>query len=169
MGKDREATQFTDKITAMYPELRRFAYKLTMNMDSANDLVQDSILKALDNKDKYVYQNNFKGWVFTIMRNIFINNYRHSLRMLNVSNTNIPQECLTKITNEGADDNIYDAQLIYEAVDNLPEKIKSPFNMFIDGLKYREIAEQCGLPLGTVKSRIFFARKKLQEELQDFA
>lgn len=168
MGKDRETTQFMNKITAMYPELRRFAYKLTLDMDSANDLVQDCILKVLDNKDKYVYQDNFKGWVFTIMRNIFINNYRHSQRMLNVFNANVPEECLAGITNDESGGSIYDVQLIYEAVENLPEKIKGPFNMFMDGLKYREIAEKCDLPLGTVKSRIFFARKKLQEELRDF-
>lgn len=157
-----------NKITTLYPELRRFAYKLTMDRDSANDLVQDCILKALDNKDKYVYRENFKGWVFTIMRNIFINNYRQSQRMLNVFNANVPEKCLAGITNEESGGSTYDAQLIYEAVDNLPEKIKEPFNMFMEGLKYREIAEKCDLPLGTVKSRIFFARKILQEELRDF-
>ncbi|MDC1809080.1 RNA polymerase sigma factor [Bacteroides uniformis] len=168
MGKDKETTQFINKITAMYPELRRFAYKLTLDMDSANDLVQDCILKALDNQDKYVYRDNFKGWVFTIMRNIFINNYRQSQRMSNLFDPNVPDECLNRITTEKAGGNIYDAQLIYEAVDNLPERIKEPFTLFMDGLKYREIAEKCDLPLGTVKSRIFFARKMLQEELRDF-
>lgn len=168
MVKNMETTQFTNEIIAMYPDLQKYAYKLTMDKDSANDLVQDCILKALDNQNKYIYRENFKGWVYTIMRNIFINNYRHSLKELNLFSSNIPDEYLIRIAHEGTCDNVYDAQLIYGAVDNLPDNIREPFNLFIDGLKYREIAEKCKLPLGTVKSRLFFARKVLQEELSDF-
>ena len=64
----------------MESELRHFAFKLTANQDSANDLVQDCMLKALDNKEKFVHAQNFKGWMYTIMRNLFINNYRRALR-----------------------------------------------------------------------------------------
>ena len=74
-----EKMNITHKIVAMQPELEHFAYKLTADRESANDLVQDCLLKALDNKEKFVHTQNFKGWMYTIMRNIFINNYRKSL------------------------------------------------------------------------------------------
>lgn len=168
MEKEIATTQFKDEIIQIYPELLKYAYKLTMDKEAANDLVQDCTLKVLENKNKYVYRDNFKGWVFTIMRNIFINNYRHSLRELSLFSANLLDECLMNVRNGEPYENMYDLNLIYGAIDNLPDKIREPFNLFIDGLKYREIAEKCKLPLGTVKSRLFFARKVLQEELSDF-
>lgn len=163
-----KATQFAREIVDMYPELFKYAYKLTMDKDNANDLVQDCILKALDNEDKFVYQDNFKGWMYTIMRNIFINNYRQSMREVNLFNAKLPEEILTQIANEGPSENSYDLKLMHGAIDNLPQNIKDPLILFMDGLKYREIAERCKLPLGTVKSRIHFARKRLQAELKEF-
>lgn len=160
--------QFAKEIMDIYPALLKQAYKLTTNRDDANDLVQDCILKALDNENKFVYQDNFKGWMYTIMRNIFINNYRQSMKELNVFKANLPEECLTQITNGESFDNIYDLKLLHNAIDNLPQNSKELFILFMDGLKYREIAEKCNLPLGTVKSRLHFARKQLQAELEEF-
>lgn len=163
-----KTTLFAEKIMNIYPELIKYAFKLTMNKDDANDLVQDCILKALDNEKKFVYQDNFKGWMFTIMRNIFINNYRQSIRELNLFKANLPEERLTQIANEESFENIYDMKLLYGAIDNLPHNIQEPLVLFMDGLKYKEIAEKCHLPLGTVKSRLHFARKHLQAELKEF-
>lgn len=75
-----EQTYMIRAIIEMHPDLQKFALKLTANRDLANDLVQDSILKALDNMDRYVRQDNLKGWLYTIMRNVFVNNYRRSQR-----------------------------------------------------------------------------------------
>ena len=75
---------FTDRLTALQGNMLNFAYMLTSNRDDANDLLQDTMVKALDNADKYVENTNFKGWVFTIMRNIFINNYRRIARSATV-------------------------------------------------------------------------------------
>lgn len=163
-----KATQFAGKIVDMYPELLAHAYKLTMDKDNANDLVQDCILKALDNEEKFVYQDNFKGWMYTIMRNIFINNYRQSMRELNLFKANLPEERLAQIANEESFENTYDLKLLYGAIDNLPQNTKEPLILFMDGLKYKEIAEKCNLPLGTVKSRLHFARKQLLAELKEF-
>ncbi|MDE6338476.1 MAG: sigma-70 family RNA polymerase sigma factor, partial [Muribaculaceae bacterium] len=136
----------------------------------AQDLVQDTTLKVLDNEAKYVDNVNFKGWVFTIMRNIFINNYRRQVRSATVLDStedlyhlNISQESgLT--TPEGS----FAAKEISVAINSFTEDYKVPFTMYIAGYKYNEIAEKMNLPLGTVKSRIFFARKRLQGMLKDY-
>ena len=75
---------FTDRILGLQGNLLSFAYQLTTNREQAQDLLQDTTLKALDNEDKYVDNVNFKGWIFTIMRNIFINNYRQTVRKATV-------------------------------------------------------------------------------------
>ena len=165
-----ENSKIINKIVAMQPELMSFAFKLTANQDSANDLVQDSILKALDNTQKFIRQENFKGWMYTIMRNIFINNYRKIVRDQtfvdqtdNYYHLNLPQDS-GFISTEGA----YDLKEMHRIVNALPKEYKVPFSMHVSGFKYREIADKLGLPLGTVKSRIFFTRQRLQQELKDF-
>ena len=150
--------------------LLNFAYMLTSNRDDAYDLLQDTTLKALDNEDKYAKNTNFKGWVFTIMRNIFINNYRRAGRAATVVDTtenlyhlNLCQESGIE-TPEGA----YGVNEISAAIDEIADEYRIPFVMHIQGYKYNEIAEHMNLPLGTVKSRIFFARKKLQTRFADY-
>lgn len=165
-----ETVNITHKILDMQPELRRFAYKLTEDHESANDLVQDCVLKALDNQTKFVHSQNFKGWMYTIMRNIFINNYRKVVRdqtfvdqTENLYHLSLPQESGFDST-----ESRYDLKEMHRIVNSLPKEYKVPFSMHISGFKYREIAEKLDLPLGTVKSRIFFTRQKLQDELKDF-
>lgn len=75
---------FQTRLLGLQNNLLNFAYQLTSNREQAQDLLQDTTLKALDNQDKYVDNVNFKGWIFTIMRNIFINNYRQSVRKATV-------------------------------------------------------------------------------------
>ena len=111
-----------------------------------------------------------KGWMYTIMRNIFINNYRKVVRDQTFVDTtdnyyhlNLPQDSGFEST-EGA----YDLKEMHRIVNGLPREYKIPFSMHVSGFKYREIAEKLGLPLGTVKSRIFFTRQRLQQELKDF-
>lgn len=150
--------------------LLNFAYQLTTSRDAAKDLVQDTTLKVLDNEEKYVDNINFKGWVFTIMRNIFINNYRRQVRSATVIDTtedlyhlNLSQESGLE-TPEGS----VAAKEISAAIDSFADEYKIPFTMYIAGYKYAEIAETMQLPLGTVKSRIYFARKRLQVLLKDY-
>lgn len=159
--------QFVDPLQE---ELLRFAYKLTANREEANDLLQETSLKALDNEDKYIPDTNFKGWMYTIMRNIFINNYRKIVRDQtyvdqtdNLYHLNLPQDSGFEST-EGA----YDLKEMHRIVNALPKEYKVPFSMHVAGFKYREIAEKLDLPLGKVKSRIFFTRQRLQQELKDF-
>ena len=147
-----------------------FAYMLTSNRDDAYDLLQDTTLKALDNEDKFAEGTNFKGWVFTIMRNIFINNYRRGARQATVVDTTENLYLLNIAQDSGMEtpDGSYSVGEISDSINALPEEFRVPFSMHVAGYKYNEIAEHMQLPLGTVKSRIFFARKKLQERFADY-
>jgi RNA polymerase sigma-70 factor (ECF subfamily) len=158
-----DAAKFKRELLEVQSELHRFAYKLTADRDESNDLLQETSLKALDNMDKYMPDTNFKGWVYTIMRNIFINNYRKVVRDQtfvdhtdNLYHINQTQE----LEAESIESN-YDIKEIRRAVNSLPSEYRIPFAMHISGFKYREIAEKLSLPLGTVKSRIFFTRQRL--------
>ena len=143
---------------------------LTSNRDDAYDLLQDTTLKALDNSDKYVENTNFKGWVFTLMRNIFINNYRRVARSATVIDQTEDLYHLNLSQDSGIDspEGSFAAQEITAAINEFPEKYRVPFSMHVAGYKYNEIADEMGLPLGTVKSRIFFARQQLQERFSDY-
>ena len=161
---------FKKNLLSVQEELLRFAYKLTADREEANDLLQETSLKALDNEDKYIPDTTFKGWMYTIMRNIFINNYRKIVRDQtfvdhtdNLYHLNLPQDSGFDST-EGA----YDIKEIHRVVNLLPNEYRIPFAMHVSGFKYREIAEKLSLPLGTVKSRIFFTRQRLQGQLRDF-
>ena len=164
------SNNFQAKLLSLQTNLLNFAYMLTSNRDDAYDLLQDTTLKALDNEDKYVDNVNFKGWVFTIMRNIFINNYRKVVRSATIIDQtedlyhlNLPQES-GLATPEGA----LAAGEISDAIHSFSDDYRIPFSMHVAGYKYNEIAEKMNLPLGTVKSRIFFARRRLQEMLKDY-
>ena len=161
---------FRSDLIAVQEELLRFAFKLTADREEANDLLQETSLKALDNEDKYTPDTNFKGWMYTIMRNIFINNYRKVMREQtfvdqtdNLYHLNLPQD-----SGFASTESAYDLKEMHRIVNALPRDYRVPFSMHVSGFKYREIADKLGLPLGTVKSRIFFTRQKLQTELKDF-
>ena len=151
--------------------LLNFAYMLTSNRDDAYDLLQDTTLKALDNEEKYTNNTNFKGWVFTIMRNIFINNYRRAGRAATVGDTTETLYHLNLSQDSGLEtpEGSYSVNEITNAINSFPDEYRIPFSMHVQGYKYNEIAEQMNLPLGTVKSRIFFARKKLQTRFADYS
>ena len=162
--------KFNRDLVAVQDELLRYAYKLTMDRDEANDLLQETSLKALDNRDKYTPDTNFKGWVYTIMRNIFLNNYRRQARSQtmidqteDLFHLNLPQE-------SGFDtpDGSISVREITQTINCFADEYRIPFSMHIAGYKYNEIAEKLNLPLGTIKSRIFFARQKLQVILKDY-
>ena len=162
--------KFQSNLMALQSNMLNFAYMLTSNRDDAYDLLQDTTLKALDNEDKYTDNTNFKGWVFTIMRNIFINNYRRTARAATVVDTteNLYHLNLSQDSGLESPEGSFHASEITDAIDEFPEEYRVPFSMHVAGYKYNEIAEHMHLPLGTVKSRIFFARKKLQARFADY-
>ncbi len=161
---------FKQRILGLQGNLLSFAYQLTTSREAAQDLLQDTTLKALDNEEKYVDNVNFKGWIFTIMRNIFINNYRQTVRKATVIDQTEDLYHLNISQDSGLDtpEGSYAVKEINEALDSFTDEYRIPFNMYVAGYKYSEIAEKMNLPLGTVKSRIFFARKHLRQYLGDY-
>lgn len=162
--------KFQSNLMNLQANLLNFAYMLTSNRDDAYDLLQDTTLKALDNEEKYSEGTNFKGWVFTIMRNIFINNYRRSVRTATIVDTTDNLYHLNLSQDSGIDspEESYTANEITDAINEFSDEYRIPFSMHVAGYKYNEIADHMGLPLGTVKSRIFMARKRLQERFSDY-
>ena len=160
--------QFQERLLNLQSNLLNFAYMLTSDREEAHDLLQDTTLKALDNEDKYIDNVNFKGWVFTIMRNIFINNYRREVRNQTIVDQtedlyhlNLPQE-----SGFGTPDGSYTVKEIMKAINGFSDEYRIPFTMHIEGYKYHEIAEMSGNSIGTVKSRIHTARQRLKMMLQ---
>lgn len=161
---------FKQKLLGLQSNLLNFAFQLTTNREAAQDLVQETTLKVLDNESKYVDNVNFKGWVFTIMRNLFINNYRRQVRNATLIDTTEDLYHLNVAQGSGIEtpEGSLSAQEISATIQNFSEEYRVPFTLYIAGYKYSEIAEKMSLPLGTIKSRIFFARKRLQTALKDY-
>jgi len=160
---------FQQKLLGIQGNMFNFAMMLTANKDDAQDLLQDTTLKALDNQEKYIDNINFKGWVLTIMRNIFINNYRKIIRNQTIFDQSKDLYHLSLSQDSGFDtpEGAFSIKEINDAIYRLNGDLKQPFAMFLAGYKYCEIAEKLKLPLGTVKSRIFFARQELQSTLKE--
>lgn len=150
--------------------LKPFAITLTRDTEAAKDLVQETMYRALANKDKYNVGTNIKAWLYTIMRNIFINNYRRKSKQTTIFDST-PNEFLLNINQSAvANDAIANINLkeVKTAIHNLPDIFRNPFLLYFDGFKYHEIAEMLGEPLGTIKSRIHFARKLLKNQLHRY-
>jgi RNA polymerase sigma-70 factor (ECF subfamily) len=157
-----------DKIQQYERLLRPFAYNLTHSPEEAEDLIQDTFCRALMNQDKFTEGTNIKAWLFTIMRNIFINNYRKKYRNIQIKDSG---EDLYLIDNRSTtvrntSDGVFLREYIREAMVGISEDFTGSFMMYFNGFSYIEIAEKLNLPLGTVKSRIFFARKEIQANLK---
>jgi RNA polymerase sigma-70 factor, ECF subfamily len=162
--------EFSGQINEMSGMLQAFAYKLTKNPDDSKDLYQETAFRALTNQDKFRPGTNLKAWMFTIMRNIFINNYRKKSKANTIFDATDNQYFLNAAPSQTVQNSAESGILMQELqqmVDRLDDGIRVPFLMHYYGYKYQEIAEQLDLPLGTVKSRIFFARKELKNVIHE--
>jgi len=162
--------EFTNDLIQMKGNLQRFAISLTSDRDTALDLVQDTYLKAITYREKFVDYTNLKAWVFTIMKNTFINNYRRNVKENTIIDGTQDLYYLNMPHDKGfiSPESKYAQEEIEKAIDSLNDEFKIPFRMHIEGFKYHEIAEKLGLKIGTVKSRIFFTRQKLMLMLKDY-
>ncbi len=161
--------EFVDQFNRFEGILVAFARKLTNNSEDAQDLVQETALRAYKHRDKFKMGTNFKGWLTTIMKNTFINNYRKEKRRKTV---NEPIDTfLFALEDRATINNGAYSRLTFEELNRLFDKIgeaySRPFLMFYYGYHYDEIAESMDIPMGTVKSRIFFARKKLKSLIKE--
>jgi RNA polymerase sigma-70 factor (ECF subfamily) len=162
---------FQSEVLSLSKPLKYFALNLTSNDEEAKDLLQETLLKAISNRHRFIEKTNLKAWLYTIMKNIFINNYRRNIKANTiVDNTkdlyflNIPQQ-----SNGFAPESKYSEREILKKIDSLQDDYKVPFTMYFDGYKYKEIADYLSLPIGTVKSRIFLARKQLMSMLYGYS
>lgn len=149
--------------------LRPFAFNLTKSREATEDLIQDTFYRALSNSEKFLEGTNIKAWLFTIMRNVFINNYRRQKNSNTVTDTSENQYLLnsTKRIEKNESERSFLAEDISKAMREVSLDFTEPFMMYFNGFSYQEISEQLDLPLGTIKSRIFFARKELQSKLKE--
>ncbi len=150
--------------------LKPFAVTLTRDQETAKDLLQETMYRALANKEKYNVGTNIKAWLYTIMRNIFINDYRRKAKQSKVLDNGVNDFLLD--SNQHAIGNKAEGNLqmkeIQQAVFQLPDIFRNPFMLYFEGYKYHEISHILNEPLGTIKSRIHFARKLLKQQLTRF-
>jgi len=161
------AIEFNTKLTNEKQSLNNFAMSLTHNSDDALDLLQDTFVKAITYKDKFEDSTNFRAWLFTIMKNTFINSYRRSVRTKQIMQTNSDVAMARAWKNNYQDftESRLAAKDIYNKIEKLEDQYKIPFTRYYSGYKYEEIATEMKLPLGTIKSRIFLARKILMSAI----
>ena len=165
------ALEFNHTIDELSGGLKPYALKLTHDMEEAKDLLQDTIFKAIKNREKFAEGTNLKAWLYTIMKNTFITNYQRMVRrstfldstdnlhFINSTDSVISNLAYSKFTSDD----------IQEALEQLSETYRQPFLMYFRGFKYHEIAEELDIPIGTVKNRIHIARKELKSNLTAYS
>jgi len=165
------AIEFTHQVASLRSTLQMFTRRFTRDREESLDLVQDTILKALTYRDKFRDDTNLKGWLFTIMRNTFINNYRKNQRAKTTNDQskdlyylNVEEEHTFNRPQESME-----FKEIWRNMNSIKDEFMIPFKMHTTGYKYHEIAEHLDLPIGTVKNRIFHARKEIQKKLQGYS
>lgn len=163
------ALEFNTKVAGLQKVLELFTLRFTTNEEESRDLVQDTMLKALTYREKFVEDSNLKGWLFTIMKNTFINNYRKKKRAkTNLDDTqdlyylNVADNYTFNLPDIG-----YEYNEVQEVIANIKDEFRTPFRLHTEGYKYHEIAEELDIPIGTVKTRIFYARKEIKKQLEE--
>lgn len=159
---------FTSEINTHQSALQNFAINFTNDFDDAKDLVQDTFVKALKYADLYEDGTNLRGWLYTIMKNTFINDYRKSSMKKKVIYTTeeIQPYHLMKSSTMNLGVGALIGEDIHKALEKLDPAYQVPFLKFFEGYKYHEIADDLSIPIGTVKTRIHEARKILKTNLK---
>ncbi|MDR7132619.1 RNA polymerase sigma-70 factor (ECF subfamily) [Algoriphagus sp. 4150] len=161
------SSEFSYSLDQISVVLKPFALKLTRDLDDANDLLQDTMVKAFTNQDKFADGTNLKAWLYTIMKNTFITNYQKMVRRATFVDTTENLHYINSSASlvENSAFGEFAIEDIYRAIDRLDEIFSTPFLLYYRGFKYHEIADRLSIPIGTVKNRIHIARKYLKEDL----
>ncbi len=157
---------FEKEVLELESNLSRYAYSLTSNRDDAKDLVQETFFKAFNNQEKFNEHTNVKAWVYTIMKNTFINDYRRRTKRQTMFNEGVHEFVLNNKPSESGPETDLGYRELRKVVNSLEPEFRIPFQMHDNGYKYQEIADELGLQLGTVKRRIHFSRQKMIEKLR---
>lgn len=162
--------EFNTLVSKNAESLRTYAFRFTQDNDDAQDLVQDTILKAITYYTKFKEGTNLKGWLYTIMKNTFINDYRRvtKLNTYVIQGDQISSEHLVYSSTKNNGEERFVLEDIYQAMSQLDNDYYVPFSMHFKGYKYHEIAEYLAIPIGTVKTRIHLARKSLKNSLKSY-
>ncbi|MCW8804374.1 MAG: sigma-70 family RNA polymerase sigma factor [Ignavibacteriaceae bacterium] len=169
---------FTNETSPHRNALYNYALKISGNSDDAQDLVQETYYKAYRHFDKFESGTNSKAWMFMILKNSFINDYRKSKREPYKLDYEQIQNFYENVKSDRAQENNLDKDFyndllddeLTKAIDQLPSKMREVFLLCdLDGNSYEETAELVGCPIGTVRSRLHRARHMLQETLFDYA
>lgn len=151
--------------------LKSLAYRFTVDPDEIQDLVQETILRALKYMDQFVHNPKVISWLFVIMKNIYINQYRTLKQRFTYEN-----HCLATYNNDGYQEAFVASSAegnfilndVKTVLDTIPKDHGEMFRSYLNGYKYKELSVQYGLPEGTVKSRIHMVRKHLQKKLDQY-
>lgn len=160
--------EFTAHFNKMESLLLAFALRLTKDENDARDLLQETAYKAFKYRQKYRPHTNLGAWLITIMRNTFINDYRKQKRRNTLKDSSATNYLLNggggPVFNDG--ESKMTIEELWGMIDQVEEWARVPFLLYYQGFKYEEIAEEMGIPIGTVKSRIFHTRKCLREMIR---
>ena len=165
------ALEFGYSINKVSSSLKPFALRLTKDDEAANDLLQETVLKAFTNREKFTDGTNLKAWLYTIMKNTFITNYQRMVRRNTFIDTTENLHYIN--SSENISENLayssFAMKDINRAIKKLDDTYRVPFLMHFRGFKYHEIAEKLQIPIGTVKNRIHIARKELKDKLKNYS
>lgn len=156
---------FVDELTRLQPFLYRFAYSLTKNHEAVKDLLQETLLKTLENREKFIEDTNLRAWMCAIMKNTFINDYR-KLLLAHESVCRIDDLKSEPCMIDGTDAN-YDLEWINKVIAGMSKKNRIIFGLYLSSYQYDEIAEKLDIPLGTVKSQIHNIKISLKKQLKE--
>ena len=162
------SVEFCSQLLSLEHSLLKYAYRFNLKRSDAKDLVQETYLRVLINREKYVDSKKFKSWAFTIMKNTFVDSYRRSLRKATYTDQLSESYFISIPEPVGYDnpDSAFYAGEISQNIENLNDKLRLPFKMYVEGYKYSEIADELDLKIGTVKNRIFLSRKQLMRRIE---
>ncbi len=163
--------EFNSAVIKLHKSLKPIALKLTRDMEEANDLMQETLLKAIANREKFTEGTNLKAWLYTIMKNTFITNYHRLVKRKTFIDTtdNLHFINSSRHVTENAAGSKLAMDEITQAIQLLNYEYKTPFMMHYKGYKYHEIADILNIPIGTVKNRIHIARKELKTQLKSYS